>query len=216
MESDFVSGNVSKGYTTPPGLFGLTYKQRDATLKGQGYASPVKFWMPFNGGIGFHDPAGEIQFGGTIYKKSGSHGCINMPYAAAKTLFENVYAGIPVICYNLAGTENSQATKASGKAETAVPVQTTPAEQPTQTPAQTPAETQPAQTPVPTVSPAGPGETTKAQETAAPTRHLPNLLLYSLLKLPLLRKMPHKKWALHLPQKPLQTRSVQVCDAGKH
>ena len=73
-----------------------------------------------------------------------------------------MYAGIPVICYNLAGPENSQATKASGKAETAVPVQTTPAEQPTQT--------QPAQTPVPTVSPAGPGETTKAQETAAPTQ----------------------------------------------
>ncbi len=47
-------------------------------------------------------------------------------------------------------------------------------------------------------------------------RHLPNLLLYSLLKLPLRRKMPQKKWALHLPQKPLQTRSVQVCDAGKH
>ena len=170
LESDFVSGNVSKGYTTPPGLFGLTYKQRDATLKGQGYASPVKFWMPFNGGIGFHDASWRNTFGGTIYKKSGSHGCINMPYAAAKTLFENVYAGIPVICYNLAGTENSQATKASGKAETAVPVQTTPAEQPTQTPAQTPAETQPAQTPVPTVSPAGPGETTKAQETAAPTQ----------------------------------------------
>ena len=115
LESDFVSGNVSKGYTTPPGLFGLTYKQRDATLKGQGYASPVKFWMPFNGGIGFHDASWRNTFGGTIYKKSGSHGCINMPYAAAKTLFENVYAGIPVICYNLAGTENSQATKASGK-----------------------------------------------------------------------------------------------------
>ena len=43
LESDFVSGNVSKGYTTPPGLSQcLTYKQRDATLKGQGYASPVQ------------------------------------------------------------------------------------------------------------------------------------------------------------------------------
>ena len=37
LESDFVSGNVSKGYTTPPGLFGLTYKQRDATLKAVSY-----------------------------------------------------------------------------------------------------------------------------------------------------------------------------------
>ena len=115
LESDFVSGNVSKGYTTPPGLFSLTYKQRDATLKGQGYASPVKFWMPFNGGIGFHDASWRNTFGGTIYKKNGSHGCVNMPYAAAKTLFENVYAGMPVICYNLPGTENAQSSKASGK-----------------------------------------------------------------------------------------------------
>ncbi len=45
---------------------GLTYKQRDATLKGQGYASPVKFWMPFNGGIGFHDASWRNTFGGTI------------------------------------------------------------------------------------------------------------------------------------------------------
>lgn len=179
LESDFVSGNVSKGYTTPPGLFSLTYKQRDATLKGQGYASPVKFWMPFNGGIGFHDASWRNTFGGTIYKKSGSHGCINMPYAAAKTLFENVYAGMPVICYNLAGTENAQATKASGKDETAVPAQTAPAVQPTQapaetpvqTPAETPAQTQPSETQAPTVKPAGPGETTKAAETAqAPTQ----------------------------------------------
>ncbi len=166
LESDFVSGNVSKGYTTPPGLFSLTYKQRDATLKGQGYASPVKFWMPFNGGIGFHDASWRNTFGGTIYKKNGSHGCVNMPYAAAKTLFENVYAGMPVICYNLAGTENAQSSKASGKDDTAVPAQPTTAAQPTQAPSQT----QPAETRAPATDPAGPGETTKAPETAAPTQ----------------------------------------------
>ena len=166
LESDFVSGNVSKGYTTPPGLFSLTYKQRDATFKGQGYASPVKFWMPFNGGIGFHDASWRNTFGGTIYKKNGSHGCVNMPYAAAKTLFENVYAGMPVICYNLAGTENAQSSKASGKDDTAVPAQPTTAAQPTQAPSQT----QPAETQAPATDPAGPGETTKAPETAAPTQ----------------------------------------------
>ena len=166
LESDFVSGNVSKGYTTPPGLFSLTYKQRDATLKGQGYASPVKFWMPFNGGIGFHDASWRNTFGGTIYKKNGSHGCVNMPYAAAKTLFENVYAGMPVICYNLAGTENAQSSKASGKDDTAVPAQPTTVAQPTQAPSQT----QPAETQAPATDPAGPGETTKAPETAAPTQ----------------------------------------------
>ncbi len=64
LESDFVSGNVSRGYTTPPGLFSLTYKQKDAVLRGEGYASPVDFWMPFNGGIGFHDASWRNQFGG--------------------------------------------------------------------------------------------------------------------------------------------------------
>ena len=99
LESDFVSGNVSKGYTTPPGLFSLTYKQRDATLKGQGYASPVKFWMPFNGGIGFHDASWRNTFGGTIYKKSGSHGCINLPYSAAQTIYQNIEKDYLVICF---------------------------------------------------------------------------------------------------------------------
>ncbi len=117
LESDFVSGDASKNYTTPAGLFSLTYKQRDAVLRGEGYASPVKFWMPFNGGIGFHDASWRNQFGGTIYKTNGSHGCINMPYEAAKTLYENVYAGMPVICYNLEGTESTAITTASGSAQ---------------------------------------------------------------------------------------------------
>ena len=134
LESDFVSGNVSRGHTTPAGLYSLTYKQRDAVLRGEGYASPVKFWMPFNGGIGFHDASWRSSFGGSIYKTGGSHGCVNMPYAAAKELFENVYAGMPVICYNLPGTESKSASSASGKA---------PASGQAAKPAK-PAETQPA------------------------------------------------------------------------
>ena len=151
LESDFVSGNVSRGHSTPPGIFALTYKQRDAVLKGEGYASPVKYWMPFNGGIGFHDASWRSSFGGSIYKSGGSHGCVNMPYAAAKQLFENVYAGMPVICYDLPGTESSKPSKASGTApapETTAPLATAPAAPPAQTqPEQTlPAQTQPAQT----------------------------------------------------------------------
>lgn len=119
LETDFVSGNVNKGHTTPPGIFSINYKQRDAVLKGEGYASPVKFWMPFNGGIGFHDASWRSSFGSSIYKTNGSHGCINMPYEAARTLFENVYAGMPVICYNLEGTESKEASNASGKAPAA-------------------------------------------------------------------------------------------------
>ena len=99
-ESDFVSGNVSRGHTTPEGVFGLTYKTRNATLRGQGYATPVSYWMPFNGNIGMHDAAGRSKFGGDIYLKNGSHGCINLPVKEAEKIYEYVSTGFPVICYN--------------------------------------------------------------------------------------------------------------------
>ncbi len=178
LESDFVSGNVSKGHTTPAGLYSLTYKQRDAVLKGEGYASPVKFWMPFNGGIGFHDASWRSSFGGSIYKTGGSHGCVNMPYAAAKELFENVYAGMPVICYNLPGTESKAPTKASGRppssGQTAQPTQpapqpTQPAVQPTQpAPQETPQATQPAPQETPQATQPAPQETPAPETPAGP------------------------------------------------
>ena len=104
VESDFVSGNESRGWSTPAGAYPLTYKQRNATLKGQNYATPVSYWMPFNGGIGMHDAYWRSSFGGKIYKTNGSHGCINLPPAVAKTVYENISAGMPVLCYHLQGS----------------------------------------------------------------------------------------------------------------
>ena len=100
IDSPFVSGNVSKNYTTPPGLFELYYKQKDRVLKGEDYAAPVKYWMPFNGGIGLHDADWRSKFGGTIYQTNGSHGCINLPPKVAAQVYENAYKGIPIICCN--------------------------------------------------------------------------------------------------------------------
>ena len=106
-EAPCVTGNVSKNYTTPPGLYSLTYKQRDRVLRGQKqadgkyeYETPVSYWMPFNGGIGLHDANWRSKFGGTIYQNSGSHGCVNLPPDKAAALYDLVYTGIPVICYN--------------------------------------------------------------------------------------------------------------------
>ena len=104
-----------------------------------------------------HDAKWRSSFGGTIYKTGGSHGCINLPPSVAKTIFDNISAGTPVICYNLPGTEKSTT---SG---TAKPAETKPAE--TQAPA--PAETQ-APGPAPTTAPTQ--AETKAPETAAPTQ----------------------------------------------
>lgn len=99
IQSDFVSGNLARGFGTPDGVYGLTYKTKDAVLRGQNYETPVKYWMPFNGNIGMHDASWRRKFGGDIYKTSGSHGCINLPVDVAETIYEHVYKGFPVVCY---------------------------------------------------------------------------------------------------------------------
>ena len=101
LETDFVSGNMSAapGNQTPQGIFGLSYKTRNAVLRGEGYATPVNYWMPFYGNYGMHDATWRGAFGGSIYLTSGSHGCINLPLSAASQIYEYVYTGSPVICY---------------------------------------------------------------------------------------------------------------------
>ena len=91
----------------PDGIYSLTYKEKDRILRGKKldngkyeYETPVSYWMPFNGGIGFHDANWRSKFGGAIYQTSGSHGCVNLPPAKAAALYDLVYTGIPVICYN--------------------------------------------------------------------------------------------------------------------
>jgi hypothetical protein len=114
IETDFVSGNVSAGNATPSGIFGLTYKTTDATLRGATYSSHVDYWMPFNGNIGMHDASWRSVFGAAIYLRKGSHGCVNLPASAAKTIYETIDTNYPVIVYELAGTESEK-----GKAQIA-------------------------------------------------------------------------------------------------
>lgn len=102
MDTNVISGNVSKNYTTPAGVYSLYYKQRDQILRGADYATPVAFWMPFNGGIGLHDASwrtAEELANPKTYLTEGSHGCVNMTYDAAKKIYDNVWAGIPIVCY---------------------------------------------------------------------------------------------------------------------
>lgn len=107
VESDFVSGDVSKGHMTPTGAYGITYTTTDAVLRGADYATPVKYWMPFAGDVGMHDATWRKNFGGNIYKTNGSHGCINLPLSAAKTIYETVDKGYAVLVYTLPGTEKT-------------------------------------------------------------------------------------------------------------
>ena len=99
VEGPIVSGTANSKYATPSGTYGLTYKERNAILRGENYAAPVSYWMPFNQDIGIHDATWRSNFGGQIYIADGSHGCINTPYNVASTIFEYINQGSPVICY---------------------------------------------------------------------------------------------------------------------
>lgn len=109
VESDFVSGTMNRARYTPTGTFLLYYKKSPAVLRsnrpGDSYESPVTYWMPFNDGIGLHDSSWRGSYGGEIFWNNGSHGCINLPYKAAKTIYENIEKGYPVICYYLNGED---------------------------------------------------------------------------------------------------------------
>ena len=99
IDSDIVTGNLKRNYNTRKGIFNLTYKTRNATLRGPGYASFVNYWMPFDGGIGLHDALWRDEFGGDIYKTDGSHGCVNLPLKTAKTIYENITNDMPIIVW---------------------------------------------------------------------------------------------------------------------
>lgn len=99
VSSQCVTGCIAKGHGTPTGVYSIFSMDKDRYLRGDGYKSWVNFFVPFNGGIGFHDASWRSTFGGNIYLYSGSHGCINMPYAEVKKLFANVSMGETVIVY---------------------------------------------------------------------------------------------------------------------
>lgn len=98
-QGDVVTGDPNKGFSTQLGTYMLNYKQKEATLSGANYEAKVVYWMPFNGNIGIHDASWRYSFGGNIYKNNGTHGCVNSPSYLAKTIFENIEPGTPIICY---------------------------------------------------------------------------------------------------------------------
>lgn len=114
MDTDCVSGKaIDSDRYTPTGTYSIAYRKSPAVLKGDGYESPVTYWMPFNRGIGFHDATWRSKFGGELYLTGGSHGCINLPYSAAKELYSYVYTDMPVIVHG--GMTPEEAQKYTGK-----------------------------------------------------------------------------------------------------
>ena len=184
VDSECVTGKMVKSRYTPAGIFTLVSKTSPKTLRGPKQAdgsyeweSDVTFWMPFNGGIGLHDATWRSSFGGNIYKNSGSHGCVNLPYNVAKTIYNNIEVGTPIIVYysdDYSVRDDSAERTAQNLPETSTvtdptstPTPTTPSE-PTQEPTSTPEPTQePTATPEPTQEPTSTPEPTQ-EPTATP------------------------------------------------
>lgn len=190
VDSECVTGKMVKSRYTPAGIFTLVSKTSPKTLRGPKQAdgsyeweSDVTFWMPFNGGIGLHDATWRSSFGGNIYKNSGSHGCVNLPYNVAKTIYNNIEVGTPIIVYysdDYSVRDDSAERAAQNLPETSTvtdPTSTpTPPSAPTQEPTSTPEPTQeptatpeptqePTATPAPTEAPASPEATPPEEET---------------------------------------------------
>lgn len=101
LETDIVSGKPKT--PTPPGVFYIWNKERNATLRGTNddgskYAEPVDYWMPIDWtGVGIHDSSWQPAYGGELWKTVGSHGCVNTPPGVMAELFNMVEVGTPVI-----------------------------------------------------------------------------------------------------------------------
>lgn len=94
---------VTTGKDSTPsdtGLFKINYKTTNKTLTdNKTYWSPVRYWMPYNGGEGLHDADWRTVFGDESYHKGGSHGCINMPVDISDEIYNNVEAGTKVLVH---------------------------------------------------------------------------------------------------------------------
>ena len=99
VETDVVTGCHNRGWDTHTGVYAIMYKERDATLVGEGYNSAVSYWMPFYANVGIHDASWRSSFGGSIYLNNGSHGCVNTPTENAATIYNNIEKGVPVVVY---------------------------------------------------------------------------------------------------------------------
>lgn len=108
-ESDVITGVPDGKHDTPTGIWTLFSRESPAVLKGEiqestgapEYETQVQYWMPFTySGCGLHDATWQPAFGGSLYSQGyGSHGCVNLPYDAAASLYDVATVGIPVIVH---------------------------------------------------------------------------------------------------------------------
>ena len=97
LEADVVTGKKGK-YDTRLGCHKIYSKEKGRYLTGPNYKVWVDFWMPFNKGEGLHDASWRKTFNKNDYL-NGSHGCVNMKYADAEEVYNEVSVGTNVLVH---------------------------------------------------------------------------------------------------------------------
>lgn len=109
FQAPVVTGNPNiSGRATPSGVYSILELESPSILVGEKdpktgqpeYRTKVTYWMRVTwSGIGFHDATWQSSFGGSRYLTNGSHGCINMSYNDAGTLYGMLSVGTPVVIH---------------------------------------------------------------------------------------------------------------------
>ena len=108
-EAACITGTPDGEHDTPQGVWYIIMKESPSVLIGyldkegkiKDYEEEVEYWMPFVGnGVGFHDATWQPGFGGDMYAEGyGSHGCINLSYSAAESLYNIVQPNDVVVVH---------------------------------------------------------------------------------------------------------------------
>ena len=85
--------------STPRGVFAINTMTPGKYLTGPTWHVWVNRWMRFCGNCGIHDASWRKSFGGDIYLRNGSHGCVNIPRDKANELYNMVGLGTVVIVH---------------------------------------------------------------------------------------------------------------------
>lgn len=104
LSTDVVTGKDSTPTVT--GIFDIYQKAYNYTMRGYDpitkvltYESHSDYVLKFYEAYYIHDATWRSKFGGDIYKKDGSHGCVNTPYQKVKRLYNEVGLHTPVVVH---------------------------------------------------------------------------------------------------------------------
>jgi hypothetical protein len=87
--------------STPVGTWQIVSKQTNRHLSGCDangcWNDYVRYWLPFDGSIGFHDASWQtFPFGASNYHTKGSHGCVHLPTSFMAWLYNWAPVGTTV------------------------------------------------------------------------------------------------------------------------